>query len=89
MLSTSCNVQFTDGKLSRMADDSLSAEAQLSATKDVSDMLADRLIIADYGKRRQPYVFCGFIPGSSVLSKWPHKSNKCVQSFGRVPICMF
>ena len=63
-----------------MVDESKAPEERLAAQTEVSDLLTDRLIVADYGKRRQPYVFCGFIPGSSILMKWPHKANKYAPS---------
>ena len=69
-------MQFTQGRLGDMCDATKTPAERLEAQTEVTDMLMDRLIVADYG-RKQPYLFCGFIPGSSILTKWPHRFKKC------------
>lgn len=74
-------VQFTSGNLSRLADMSLPEGERLAAQAAASAVLEDRIIIADYSRARQPYMFFGFIPGSSILLPWPHQRSRCPASF--------
>lgn len=69
-------IQFTGGNVGKLADISLSQEDRLAAQHEASAILEDRIIIADHGRTRQPFMFFGFIPGSSILQPWPHQQSR-------------
>lgn len=77
--------QFTGGKLSRLADMSLPEGERLVAQVAASALLEGRIITADYGRARQPYMFFGFIPGSFILQPWPHPQSRCPTSLPGAP----
>eukprot|EP00892_Ulva_mutabilis_P000529 jgi/Ulvmu1/10477/UM064_0014.1 len=68
--------KFTAGSLSKLADVGVSLEERLAAQAAASAALEDRIIIANYGRARQPYMFFSFVPGSSILQAWPHRKAR-------------
>jgi hypothetical protein len=47
------------------------APSKAAVIKTLTGVLEDRIIITNYGKQEQPYLYFGFIPGSSILTPWP------------------
>lgn len=62
-----------------MSDPSASASQRQQAMQDVSQQLVDRLVVPTYS-RQQPFMFCGFVPGSSILTPWPRRPASCASS---------